>query len=411
MKFRNPKTGKEYSDIVSAWEAYKCPGPCMDCSLNGATYEGKYKCNEEWVSDNPHEAARLMGYEVLEDEAEYYKFEIRLCDTKIDRDFEKFTLPCLRKLSEMFVGKNGFVGQGSIAKILSTVVLKGKDGEWFIKANASIKNIPENFKVIEEIKSGKKKEVSIGCSVATRTCSICGDSTGSCNHKPGEYYNGKQCFMELNDPTDVFEWAFVSTPVKEETNMDKPRIAQVLGVEVGERFSISPVEKQLYVSESGNIIDDNRYLFAQLFVDAINHPDRIIRKPKPEQEEEKVDKLLEDWTFSEVQEYCKKQRNTSERCSACKIKKFCDKYLGKKGESASPKYWDLSEPPRWTEQEVERAKAIKLIYPNAEKLELIPCAIRVYTDIGAIAYLHTDLFPSMKNGQISTLDEIIGGAE
>ena len=65
--------------------------------------------------------------------------------------------------------------------------------------------------------------------------------------------------------------------------------------------------------------------------------------------------------------------------------------------------------PRWTEQEVERAKAIKLIYPNAEKLELIPCVIRVYTDIGAIAYLHTDLFPSMKNGQISTLDEIIGG--
>ena len=58
---------------------------------------------------------------------------------------------------------------------------------------------------------------------------------------------------------------------------------------------------------------------------------------------------------------------------------------------------------------MERAKAIKLIYPNAEKLELIPCAIRVYTDIGAIAYLHTDLFPSMKNGQISTLDEIIGG--
>ena len=61
--------------------------------------------------------------------------------------------------------------------------------------------------------------------------------------------------------------------------MDKPRICEVLGVEVGERFSISPVEKQLYVSESGNIIDDDRHLFAQLFVDAINHPDRIIRKP------------------------------------------------------------------------------------------------------------------------------------
>ena len=72
---------------------------------------------------------------------------------------------------------------------------------------------------------------------------------------------------------------------------------------------------------------------------------------------------------------------------------------------------NIARKPRWTEQEVERAKAIKLIYPNAEKLELIPCVIRVYTDIGAIAYLHADLFPSMKNGQISTLDEIIGGAQ
>lgn len=286
--------------------------------------------------------------EALEDEAEYYKFEIRLCDTKIDKDFERFTLPCLRILSEMFVGKNGFVGQNSIAKILSTVVLKGKDGEWFIKANASIKNIPENFKVIEEIKSGKKKEVSIGCSVATRTCSICGDSTGSCNHKPGEYYNGKQCFMELDDPTDVFEWAFVATPVKEEANMDNP---------------------------------------------------------------------LKDWTFSEVQEYCKKQRNTSERCSSCKIKKFCDKYLGKKGESASPKYWDLSEPPRWTEQEVEDAKTLCRMWPGGE------IEFKRYAD-GRCAMVHiqgslhgcldlgqVDLFPSILPGQSYTLDEIIGGAE
>lgn len=54
-----------------------------------------------------------------------------------------------------------------------------------------------------------------------------------------------------------------------------------------------------------------------------------------------MDKPLKEWTFSEVQEYCKKQRNTSELCSACKIKKFCDRYLGRNGESASPKYWKL----------------------------------------------------------------------
>lgn len=348
MKFRNPETGEVLS-ISDAVDHYCKKRWCDNCALREPVGDPDKVC-ADWAETHPYEAARLMGYEVLEDEAEYYKFEIRLCDTKIDRDFEKFTLPCLRKLSEMFVGKNGFVGQGSIAKILSTVVLKGKDGEWFIKANASIKNIPENFKVIEEIKSGKKKEVSIGCSVATRTCSICGDSTGSCNHKPGEYYNGKQCFMELNDPTDVFEWAFVATPVKEEANMDKPRICEILGVVPGEEFFI----KGFYSGHvTFRIMDDGTFSTRPSNISGsslellrtLDHPDRIIRKP------------------------------------------------------------------RWTEQEVERAKAIKLIYPNAEKLELIPCAIRVYTDIGAIAYLHTDLFPSMKNGQISTLDEIIGGAE
>ena len=202
--------------------------------------------------------------------------------------------------------------------------------------------------------------------------------------------------------------------------MDKPRIAQVLGVEVGERFSISPVEKQLYVSESGNIIDDNRYLFAQLFVDAINHPDRIIRKPKPEQEEEKVDKLLEDWTFSEVQEYCKKQRNTSERCSSCKIKKFCDKYLGKKGESASPKYWDLSEPSRWTEQEVEDAKAIKRIlgadWKSIERDENGFTVLRNFNTGDDEIFcqslkIEDHAFPSINPGKPYTLDEIIGGAD
>ena len=230
MKFRNPETGEvipiyvalsRYCDTKGGW--------CCKCSLPGAMNQPENPC-APWVELHPHEAARMMGYEVVEDDAEYYKFEIRICDTKIDRDFERFTLPCLRKLSEMFVGKNGFLGQYSIAKILSTEVLKGEEGEWFIKAIASIKNIPQNFKVIEEIKSGKKKAVSIGCSVATRTCSICGNSTGSCHHKPGEYYNGKQCVMELDNPTDAYGWAFVvdeHTPTHEKTHADAIENARV----------------------------------------------------------------------------------------------------------------------------------------------------------------------------------------
>lgn len=126
-------------------------------------------------------------------------------------------------------------------------------------------------------------------------------------------------------------------------------------------------------------------------------------------EEANMDKPLKDWTFSEVQEYCKKQRNTSERCSSCKIKKFCDKYLGKKGESASPKYWDLSEPSRWTEQEVERAKNLLEVVGPAE-LRKVADMVTMKVD-GKIIYLRKDAFPSLKNEMAVTLDEIIGGAQ
>ena len=353
MKFRNPETGEvlAVSDAVNKY----CAGRwCGDtCKLYYAAGDPDKVC-ADWAEYHPHEAARLMGYEVVE-EAEYYKFEIRLCDTKIDRDFEKFTLPCLRKLSEMFVGKNGFVGQDSIAKILSTVVLKGKDGEWFIKANASIKNIPENFKVIEEIKSGKKKKVSIGCSVATRTCSICGDSTGSCNHKPGEYYNGKQCFMELNDPTDVFEWAFVATPVKEEANMDKPRICEVLGVEVDEEWTVSGNDIAIYRVSGGVALEYampkyngdgyGEWIPAGMLclVDFINHPNRIIRKP------------------------------------------------------------------RWTEQEVERAKTVRVLWGGVDKLEKCDLHIKAVDGTHLVATMSADLFPSLRPGETVNLDEIIGG--
>jgi hypothetical protein len=361
MKFRS-KTGEVALTIEQALEQF-CDSKkdCDYCELREPVqqYKGTKRPCHEYARANPHEAARLMGYEVLEDEAEYYKFEIRLCDTKIDRDFEKFTLPCLRKLSEMFVGKNGFVGQGSIAKILSTVVLKGKDGEWFIKANASIKNIPENFKVIEEIKSGKKKEVSIGCSVATRTCSICGDSTGSCNHKPGEYYNGKQCFMELNDPTDVFEWAFVATPVKEEANMDKPRICEILGVVPGEEFFI----KGFYSGHvTFRIMDDGTFSTRPSNISGsslellrtLDHPDRIIRKPR--------------WTEQEVED-------------AVHLKKILD----------SRKIGYLT-----------RGRGDELRFcDNYGKSE------SVFSSIS----LCPDMFKSLLPGETATLDEIIGGAE
>lgn len=67
--------------------------------------------------------------------------------------------------------------------------------------------------------------------------------------------------------------------------------------------------------------------------------------------------------------------------------------------------------PHWTEQEVERAKAIKMLYSEAESIEMYGFGIRVFNRKLVIATLDPSLFPSLRQNEIITLDEIIGGTE
>nr|DAN18353.1 MAG TPA: hypothetical protein [Bacteriophage sp.] len=82
--------------------------------------------------------------------------------------------------------------------------------------------------------------------------------------------------------------------IKEEANMDKLRICEVLGVEKGERFDAGPY-KDAYIDSFGTIRTNMGTLMdADRVCELINHPDRIIRKPRwTEQEVEIVKNLLE----------------------------------------------------------------------------------------------------------------------
>lgn len=143
--------------------------------------------------------------------------------------------------------------------------------------------------------------------------------------------------------------------------MNKPRIAQVLGVEVGEEFTYDFGANQVNRGTFKIGADGKRYyktgdLWNPCYNEddlavIINHPDRIIRKP------------------------------------------------------------------RWTEQEVERAKAIKVLYPVVKTL--------AYVDIvGQTFYMYDDednykgsldnldeTFPTLRSIRRATLDEIIGGSQ
>ena len=56
---------------------------------------------------------------------------------------------------------------------------------------------------------------------------------------------------------------------------------------------------------------------------------------------------------------------------------------------------NIARKPRWTEQEVERAKAIRLLYPEADSLNECDPYIKVFNNKFVIATLDTALFPSV----------------
>lgn len=145
--------------------------------------------------------------------------------------------------------------------------------------------------------------------------------------------------------------------IKEDANMDKPRICEVLGVEPEEKFEIrGNTLGRFRINKYGTFqieISNDCWGFStvECLNNLINHPENIARKP------------------------------------------------------------------RWTEQEVERAKAIKVLYPVVKTL--------AYVDIvGQTFYMYDDednykgsldnldeTFPTLRSIRRATLDEIIGGAK
>lgn len=143
----------------------------------------------------------------------------------------------------------------------------------------------------------------------------------------------------------------------------------------------------------------------QKISDAAKESAKIIQDYLNKGEEANMDKPLKDWTLGEVKAYCT-GRDCYKDCELAQSPGKC-KIL-----DVTPSEWDLDEKPRFTEQEVERAKAIKLIYPTAYRLEEADPLIRVWDKEGKLlSHVDTALFFSLRPGQCYNLDEIIGGAE
>ena len=199
-------------------------------------------------------------------------------------------------------------------------------------------------------------------------CDTCGIGSSGC----GLAWRGAQCTLFRLNPHEAaalmgYEVVEEHTPTHEKThadaienarvhleeaNMDKPRICEVLGVEVEEPFeirgnSISRFRINKYGTFQIEISNDCwGASTVECLNNLINHPGNIIRKP------------------------------------------------------------------RFTEQEAKVASAIKLLFPDAVLIRRIGGIIRAECETGRRECLiSAKLFPSIQPDQSYTLDEIIGGAE
>lgn len=177
---------------------------------------------------NVHSVGRLTAEQV-------YCFRVLLCDNEVDRDNEKFSGEALEKLAELFVGRTGIFdhdckSSGQTARIYDTEVKvfpdrKTFDGQEYaaLMGYAYMVRTEDNRSLIAEIEGGIKKEVSVGCSVKKRVCSICGadGSKGGCTHIKGRLYGDKLCFVTLEEPVDAYEWSFVAVPAQRAAGVTK----------------------------------------------------------------------------------------------------------------------------------------------------------------------------------------------
>ena len=127
---------------------------------------------------------------------------------------------------------------------------------------------------------------------------------------------------------------------------------------------------------------------------------------KKYQEEANMDKPLKDWTLGELKGYCYRAPHD---CIGCKVK-------GGRNNcpfDGEPAKWDLTERPRFTQQEVEDAKYIKRILKvDSVRRNIYGNGLVAMKSNNSVSVvINSEMLPSVHSGDEYTLDEIIGGAE
>ena len=161
-----------------------------------------------------------------------YVFEITLCNSDLDEDYEAISKDCLYKLKDLSLGSSGFLTSDIMARIFDTYIERTyiswsnsrlADEIYKLKAKAYVLKNAITEKALNQILN--HPEIGVGFSVKRRVCSICGSSK-CCKHIKGQKYIDEAgieelCYKVLDDPTDFYEWSIVPKQQESESNDNK----------------------------------------------------------------------------------------------------------------------------------------------------------------------------------------------
>lgn len=151
---------------------------------------------------------------------EVFAFRVAACDTREDRDHERFDLKALEDLARLYVGRpvlmdHNWSAATQTARIYAAEVEEDGDAHRLVLRAYMLRG-EQTAPTIAAIEGGILREVSVGCQVSQGVCSVCGTDKAAayCEHRPGSSYGDKRCVVTLSGVTDAYECSFVAVPAQ-----------------------------------------------------------------------------------------------------------------------------------------------------------------------------------------------------
>lgn len=194
----------------------------------------------------PSDIEKINRHTIVElKDEDVFTFKVRLCDNRVDRVGDKFSDEALKQISEMADGLSGLQNHDwssdrQLCRLYDAELVT--DDEEVNELGEPVKyvlgyayTLSKYEDLIDKIKSGLLKEVSISFNSEGDTCSLNGKpmtkiegdvAVDEDGHIAGQEYDGELCYNSINNVTDLLEWSLVAVPCQKNSGIKSKSVEE-----------------------------------------------------------------------------------------------------------------------------------------------------------------------------------------